>query len=79
MNKEMQERMEKQYREALKNNIERAKKEEKKNKILYIFVILFVIIVTCLFILLDSKMTNKAVENCIKKGNTQNYCIEKLG
>lgn len=79
MTKEMYERMEKQYREALKQNIERSRKQHKKEKMLSILIGAFIIVATSVLIIVNADMQKKAVDNCQSKGHSYNYCVNKLG
>lgn len=56
----------------------RFKREEKKAKILTAFVGVFIVILTCLLLILNLKLTNEAQKNCIESGHSENYCYEKL-
>lgn len=83
MNKEMYERMESQYRQALKENEERTKKHQKrekiKEKILSVFIGSFIVLATCLLLLASGNMQKKAIDSCQAKGHNYNYCINKAG
>lgn len=80
---EMQNAIERNYRraygESFKAREERLLKQKRKDKILSIFIGLFIIASTCLLIISCSNMTKKAVDNCVYEGNSYNYCINKLG
>lgn len=59
MNNEMKERMERQYREALKENIRITKKQNKKEKVLSVLIIGFIVVATSLLLTTNYRMTKK--------------------
>lgn len=76
MNKKMMEVMEKQYREALAQNLKNYKKQQKKEKILTYMIIAFIVAITGVVLFLNYKLTTNFEKECMAKGYSQNYCIE---
>lgn len=58
--------------------LKRIKKEKQREKVLTVFIGLFIVIATCLLLYASSKLTSKAQKNCIEMGHSENYCYEKL-
>lgn len=82
LDKDIQDSIEKNARKGwLEYNLERErrhKREKIKNKVILISTIAFVLLVTCLLLLANSKLTNEAQKNCINAGYSENYCYENL-
>ena len=68
--------IEKQYREALEQNIRNHKKQQRKEKVLTYFVASFIILITGLVMFLNYKLTTNFEQECMAKGYSQNYCVE---
>lgn len=58
--------------------LKRIKKEKQREKVLTVFIGLFIVIATCLLLYANSKLTSSAQKNCIEMGHSENYCYEKL-
>lgn len=63
------------YERTIKNQVKESKKKNRKEKL--ISIILVLIFITLM--ILNWKITDKAVIECVRDGNTENYCISKLG
>jgi hypothetical protein len=55
--------------------IKRLKREQRKEKILFIFIAIFIVTITSI---LNYKLNTDAVDQCIKKGFTQQTCQANL-
>ena len=79
---QIQDSIEKQYRrsfsESFKAREDKLRREKRKEQILTALIIVFILVTTCLLLIANSKMTNKAIDNCISNGHSENYCYEKL-
>ena len=58
--------------------LKRIKREKQIEKVLTVFIGLFIVIATCLLLYASSKLTSNAQKNCIGMGHSENYCYEKL-
>lgn len=58
--------------------LKRIKREKQREKVLTVFIGLFIVIATCLLLYASSKLTSNAQKNCIEMGHSENYCYEKL-
>lgn len=58
--------------------IKRIKKEQKKERVLSIFIGIFIVITTITILVLNNKIENGALKNCIDKGHSQNYCLNHV-
>lgn len=59
----------------MEHRVEKAKKEnERKEKLIAIIIV----IITLLVLILNWKMTDKAIAECTEEGYTEGYCISKL-
>ena len=58
--------------------LERIKREKQREKVLTVFIGLFIVIATCLLLFANYSLTSNAQKNCIKMGHSENYCYEKL-
>lgn len=58
--------------------LKRIKKEKQREKVLTVFIGLFIVIATCLLLYVNSKLTSDAQKSCIQMGHSENYCYEKL-
>lgn len=58
--------------------IKKAKKQQKKERILTVFIATFIVVITITVIALSNKLTNNAISSCVKKGYSANYCSTKL-
>ena len=74
--KKMMEAIQKQYREALEQNIRNHKKQQRKEKVLTCFVASFIILITGLVMFLNYKLTTNFEQECMAKGYSQSYCVE---
>ena len=76
MNNKMMEAIQKQYREALEQNLRNYKKQQKKEKVLTYMIIAFIVAITGVVLFLNYKLTTNFEKECMAKGYSQNYCIE---
>lgn len=58
--------------------LKRIKKEKQREKVLTVFIGLFIVIATCLLLYASSKLTSNAQKKCIEMGHSENYCYERL-
>ena len=58
--------------------LKRIKREKRKEKVLTVFIGLFIVIATCLLLYVNLKLTSNAQKNCIEMGHSENYCYERL-
>lgn len=59
----------------MEHRVEKAKKEnERKEKLIAIIIV----IITLLVLILNWKMTDKAIAECTQEGYTKGYCVSKL-
>ena len=61
-----------------KEEIKRIKKEQKKEKMLSIFIGIFIVIATITILALNNKIENGALKNCNHKGYSENYCLNNV-
>lgn len=61
-----------------KEEIKKRKKEQKKEKMLSIFIGIFIVIAAITILVLNNKIENGALKNCIDKGHSQNYCLNHV-
>ena len=66
------------FGESFKAREDRLRRERKKERILTALIIVFILTITCLLLISNSRMTNKAIDKCIIDGHSENYCYEKL-
>lgn len=78
MGKTMQEVIKENHKKSYEEHMRKIKKQNKKDTILGYFVMLFVIVITCVCINLISKQEQDFVKTCTEKGYSQNYCIEHM-
>lgn len=72
-----QQRMRKQFEnqqkiERMKQEI--AKKQQKKEQILTVFIAMFIISITICVMSLSNRLTENAVKSCVSNGYNENYC-----
>ena len=65
-----QQRMKAQRLEQIK----RAKKQQKKEKILTVFIAMFIIGITLCVMNLSNRLTESAVKSCVSNGYSESYC-----
>lgn len=54
--------------------IKRAKKQQKKEKILTVFIAMFIISITICVMSLSNRLTESAVKSCVSNGYSESYC-----
>lgn len=74
---QIKEGIEIQYQNELKRRIKANKKQRRVDRILTIFIIGFIFVVVYFILSANSKMTNKAIEDCMSRGHSENYCYNK--
>lgn len=67
--------IENQHREFLKKEIERKKREQKKERVISIFIGIFIVALVSIVLYQNSKLTNKYIKSCIEAGHNETYCI----
>ena len=63
------------YKEFLEKEIERKKQEQKKERIISIFIGIFIVALVGIVLYQNSKLTNKYIKSCIEVGHNETYCI----
>ncbi len=63
------------YERTIAKQEKENKKKHRKEKLISIILVIIFIALT----ILNWKITDKAVIECVKDGYTENYCISKLG
>lgn len=66
----------KKTREMLKARIEKQKKQDRIYNIITAGAIIILFIIFCMY---SSKMSERAIKECVSSGNTKEYCEEVLG
>lgn len=56
----------------------RMKKQQRKESILGFVVGAFIVVMTIMLLVLSNSFNNNAVDSCLEKGNTYNYCMSNL-
>lgn len=54
--------------------IKRAKKQQKKEQILTVFIAMFIIGITLCVMSLSNRLTESAVKSCVSNGYSESYC-----
>lgn len=54
--------------------IKKAKKQQKKERILTVFIAMFIISITICLISLSNRLTENAVKSCVSNGYSESYC-----
>lgn len=54
--------------------IKKAKKQQKKEKILTVFIAMFIISITICVMSLSNRLTENAVKSCVSNGYSESYC-----
>lgn len=75
----MREIIERNHKEAYEKYQAEWRKEQKKEKILTGIVAAFIVVLTVAVISFCDYQTSGAVDNCMAKGYSRNYCVERLG
>ena len=82
MDPQLQDTIERNYRrsfgESFKQREERLRRTKRKEQILTVLIIIFILVTTCMLLIANSKATNEAIDKCISKGHSENYCYDKL-
>ena len=71
----IQEAIENQHRDFIIKEMERKKKEKKKDRIISIFIGIFIVALVGIVLYQNSKLTNKYIKSCIEAGHNETYCI----
>lgn len=71
----IQEAIENQHRDFIIKEVERKKKEKKKDRIISIFIGIFIVALVGIVLYQNSKLTNKYINSCIEAGHNETYCI----
>lgn len=75
----MREMIEKNHQKALNelnNKWEIMKRKQKRNDMIYTIVLSVLMIILVIY---SNSMMNTAIDKCVKDGNQEKYCVEKLG
>lgn len=67
----------KNYEQSHKDFVKKEKKKRKKEIICNIIWFLACLTLVCVLVNVVSQDTKKAVKNCVKLGNSYNYCLAK--
>ena len=65
-------------RDSLEDEIERANKKEKKDKIILGCLIVALVIAIIFVSYLSCQYSAEALERCTNAGHSRNYCLEKI-
>ena len=77
--KTMQKVIEENHKKGMEAIRKKYIKKRKKEKIINTISTIAVIIITIAIIVSLYLYTNKEIEKCVDNGNSENYCVQKLG